>query len=179
MFPDRVGRVVVDGVVDADFYVAPVWAESLVDADAITDSFFTYCHAAGSNCNLYREGDKATDIKDRFEAVLAQIRKDPLSFVDKWSSFPGVIYESDLRMLLFGSLYSPALTFPTIAVIFDQMYRGDFTWVKQIFSGAPRGGLATLCGPPVLPPEAFPDEAQGAIMCSDKRYPVSTNVSCK
>ena len=34
MFPDRVGRVVLDGVVDADLYVSPIWSDSLRDADA-------------------------------------------------------------------------------------------------------------------------------------------------
>lgn len=33
MFPDRVGRVVLDGVVDADLYVSPIWSDSLRDAD--------------------------------------------------------------------------------------------------------------------------------------------------
>jgi len=40
MFPDRVGRVVLDGVVDADLYVSPMWSDSIRDADASKSLLF-------------------------------------------------------------------------------------------------------------------------------------------
>lgn len=59
MFPDRVGRVVLDGVVDADQYVAPVWMDSIRDTDTIFNAFPRYCHEAKDLCALYRPGMKS------------------------------------------------------------------------------------------------------------------------
>ena len=54
MFPDKVGRVILDGVVDADHYVGPTWVDSLIDTDAIWDQFFVGCHEAGPSCKLFQ-----------------------------------------------------------------------------------------------------------------------------
>lgn len=178
MFPDRVGRVVLDGVVDADYYVSPVWAASLHNADAISESFYTYCHAAGKKCDLYRQNDTPADIKTRFVGTLARIRKDPIVLMNEWTKMPQIIYESDIRSILFSTLYSPTLVFPMIATIFDQLENGHDDILKQILAVIPPGAdLPFLCGPPA-PAENFPTEATFAIMCSDKRYPVSDLSSC-
>jgi len=42
MFPDRVGRVILDGVVDADLYVSPIWSDSVRDADASKSLLLKY-----------------------------------------------------------------------------------------------------------------------------------------
>ena len=178
MFPDRVGRVVLDGVVDADYYVSPVWADSIRDTDAIAKSFYTYCHEAGKKCDLYRKDDAPTDIKARFQGVLDSIRKNPIILVDELTKLPQVIYESDIRSILFGTLYSPTLVFPMIATIFDRLDSGDYEVLKHMLGVfIPGTDLPSLCGPPPSP-QYFPDEATFAIMCSDKRYPVSDTVPC-
>lgn len=49
MFPGRVGRMVLDGVFNAnDYATGPGWVASLVDADKIYHSFFEGCYNAGS-----------------------------------------------------------------------------------------------------------------------------------
>jgi len=74
MFPDKVGRVMLDGVVDADHYVEPAWMHSLRDTDEIYDSFFTYCLRAGVSCAVFRRGDTdASDIKRRVENLIAEL----------------------------------------------------------------------------------------------------------
>ena len=72
MFPDRVGRLILDGVgqyssysletftkfvllVDADGFVGPLWTESSWDTNKVFDSFATYCHKAGKRCHLYED----------------------------------------------------------------------------------------------------------------------------
>jgi hypothetical protein len=158
-----------DGVVDADKYVTPVWTESIQDADAVFDSFSKYCFEATQKCDLYRESDKsATDIADRFESVMMDVKSNPISLTNHGS--PLIITHSLLRRIVFAVMYAPNAGFPLIATIADWLYRGN---KKGLESPMPPR-LPPLCGPQPPPAYTFPNEAQVAIMCSDKRYPVST-----
>ena len=47
MYPDKVGRVIIDGVYDGANYRSALWNSNLVDIEAVMDSLFTYCHQAG------------------------------------------------------------------------------------------------------------------------------------
>ncbi|KAI6708490.1 hypothetical protein JHW43_008986 [Diplocarpon mali] len=184
MFPDRVGRVILgkflqpsfhkktadmyeDGVVDADHYVSPVWRGSIGDADKISNSFPYYCHKAKETCALYRAGDQVVDIENRFRDILTRIERTPVTTVHPVSKQPVIITLSQLRMILFGVLYSPNVGFMGVASIFDQLDRGNDDVLAQIF---PLPEPEPFCAANI-PAEVFPNEAQIAIMCSDKRYP--------
>lgn len=173
MFPDRVGRIVLDGVVDADLYVSPIWTESIQDADAIYDSFSTFCFQAGEECALYRASDKsAVDIADRFESIMADIKEHPLTLVSQWKKIPYVITHSVLRQIMFSIMYFPNIGFPVAALIANFLYYGH----GEVLGETPYlPELEALCGPQP-PAYAFPNEAQPAIMCSDKRYPLNETV---
>lgn len=75
---------------------------------------------------------------------------------------------SDLKMIFFGGLYFPILAFPAIAQILDMIHRGQgellLSMLDQPFEFKP------FCSAQYFPPGG---DAQIAIMCSDKRYPVS------
>ncbi len=156
------------GVVDADHYVSPLWAESIIDADADFNSFFTYCHQAGYLCQLYRDGDSTLDIEERFQTVMTAIQKQPLVVINQLSNVPVILSHSDIKSLLFAALYAPVQLFPVVAVIFDLLHQG-FNQIAAYLS--PQYDLQPLCGPPP-PASSFPGEAQNAIMCLDKRYAV-------
>ena len=47
MFPSRVGRVAIDGVMDAEDYTSGGYTSSIVDQDAVFATFFQYCNLAG------------------------------------------------------------------------------------------------------------------------------------
>ncbi|THU85107.1 alpha/beta-hydrolase [Dendrothele bispora CBS 962.96] len=54
IFPDKVERLVIDGVVDAVEYYGTKWDPSLRDTSATLQDFFNFCHAAGpSKCAFY------------------------------------------------------------------------------------------------------------------------------
>ncbi|KAL2075426.1 hypothetical protein VTL71DRAFT_369 [Oculimacula yallundae] len=172
MFPDRVGRVIVDGVVDADHYVSPVWRGSIQDADTISSSFSYYCHKAQSNCELYRSGDTVSSIEDRFQAVIERIKDHPVTMIHPQSQQPLVISLSQIRMILFSTLYAPNSGFTLVAWIFDRLSRGDDEVLAQIFRLQEPEQFCTAD----LPAEMFLNEAQIAIMCSDKRYPFNDSL---
>lgn len=160
-----------DGVVDADLYVSPIWTESIQDADAIYDSFSTYCFQAGEECALYRTSDKsAVDVADRFEGIMTEIKEHPLTLISPWKKIPYVITHSMLRQIMFSIMYFPNTGFPLAALIANFLYYGHGEILGEIYY-LPE--LGALCGPQP-PAYAFLNEAQPAIMCSDKRYPVSS-----
>jgi hypothetical protein len=172
MFPDRVGRVVLDGVVDADHYVSPVWKGSLRDTDDVYNSFSKYCHQAEGKCALWRLNDTISNIEDRLESVFTNLKENPLSIIDPKSKIPVIVGHTEMRALTFLTLYAPTQAFIAIAMIVDQLYRGLDTVLSQIFIWPPAYELPSFCGPPPSP-QYYNNEAQRAIMCSDKRYTVS------
>jgi hypothetical protein len=84
---------------------------------------------------------------------------------------PVSISYSDLRMITFSILYAPTLTFPLLALIINILYEGHDEIFKEWFGYAGNFDAQPFCGKP-LPRFNYPDEAQIAIMCSDKRYKV-------
>ena len=176
MFPDRVGRVVLDGVVDADHYVGPVWKGSLRDTDDVYHSFSKYCHQAESKCALWRFNDTISNIEERLESVFTSLKENPLSIIDTQSRLPMIVNYSDLRLLLFVTLYSPTQSFNGIAMVVDLLYRGIDSILSQIFAWPSALELPAYCGPPISS-QYYANEAQPAIMCSDKRYVVSLPIS--
>jgi hypothetical protein len=177
MFPDRVGRVILDGVVDADAYVAPIWADSIEETDTIWNSFFSYCHEAGNDCELYREGDSVDDIKTRVEDMIADLEANPLIGVSRLFDTPSVITYNTIKPIIFGGLYSPLHAFPLFARIFNMVYEGEANQLHDIIL-QPHSIMdyEPFCSPQML--TTFnPGDAQYAIMCSDKRYKVNQH-SC-
>jgi len=175
MFPDRVGRVILDGVVDADVYVSPIWSESLVDADAGYNSFSKYCQQAKEECALYRDGDQVEDIRARFDAVLDNLKDNPITSINTITKAPTVVNLSDIRFLLFSTLYSPTAMYGIVALLVDMLHRGLRDEVAQLLGVPPAYHREPFCVAS-LPSWTYPTESQPAIMCSDKRYPFNEDL---
>ncbi|KAL2265012.1 hypothetical protein VTJ83DRAFT_7522 [Remersonia thermophila] len=164
MFPDRVGRVMLDGVVDAAGYESPVWPESLVDTDNVLGTFFKYCVEAGPKCDLYRAGDSAQDVQQRYEAVMDRLLKDPITFTHPDHYYPVVLSYRLVKVLVFGVLYAPIQSFPVLATLLDYISSGKYEMLASLFQGGEL--LCTLAANPLLS-ETMSD-SQRAIMCGDK-----------
>ncbi|KAL2178394.1 TAP-like protein-domain-containing protein [Thermothelomyces heterothallicus CBS 202.75] len=172
MFPHRVGRLLLDGVVDAELYEEPVWEESLVDADKVLDEFFRYCAAAGRDCALYRDGDQADDVRRKYEAVMERLRTSPVTFIHPDYFYPVILRESLVKQLAFAVLYSPIQGFPGLAWILDCIYEGRYKQLSAMFQDAEL--MCSVPGNNLL--MGLKTDAQRAIMCSDKRQPVNMTV---
>jgi hypothetical protein len=158
-------------VVDADHYVTPMWANSIQDTQGVFDTFSKFCFEAASKCALYRPSDtSAKDIADRYQLIMENLKTNPPSLVNQRTKMPVVITHSTVKMVTFLMLYLPNLTFPLLALMADLLDRGQAALLAELFQ-IPEP--SDLCGPKA-PPYTFPNEAQSAIMCSDKRYPVSS-----
>ena len=74
MYPDKVGRMIFDGVYNGNNYRAALWNSNVIGSEAVINSIFTFCHQAGPDgCALYESTPAA--IRERFFDVLDSVRQ--------------------------------------------------------------------------------------------------------
>lgn len=115
MFPDRVKRLVVDGVVEYSNFLSANWSSNLLDTEKTMDSFYFHCARAGyPNCVLANEtgGSTPSDIKQRAANILQSLHHNPLPV------YTDVLSYSDVKLFVATALYRPILVFPLLAMIF-------------------------------------------------------------
>ncbi|KAJ3029252.1 UNVERIFIED_CONTAM: hypothetical protein HDU68_012663 [Siphonaria sp. JEL0065] len=135
MFPDRVGRLIVDGVMDATTYItsfAEFTLNNLVDTNSIFDGFTKECEAAGpSRCALASTQNK-TSVEKVVKKLIKDLQKDPVLVVEDFS-FPIVISADVVLGLLFGGYYGPSF-WPTLAEALAGLVEGDPSLVAGLIS---------------------------------------------
>jgi pimeloyl-ACP methyl ester carboxylesterase len=163
MFPDRVERLVLDGVVDAIDNLQIAWFTDLSDTEKTMSSFYRYCTDAGYPACLLASPDSKTDsvhVKQRTLAIIENIRDDPVTVI---GLHPEVITVHDLRMLIFLSLYKPVQMFPILARTLAELEKGDGSNSARMLR--PYHDLRCRAAPYVN--HMFDNDAQLAITCSD------------
>ncbi|KHN99715.1 Peptidase S33 tripeptidyl aminopeptidase-lik [Metarhizium album ARSEF 1941] len=147
LFPGRIGRLVLDGVCNADDYangavslphpdsfltllsIEPTstnelwvqgWLTNTVDSDTIIDKFFEGCfHAGPKVCALARPKDiSATDVSGRFWPWLKQLDEAPVAGVGP-SGGSIILTGGDIRRLLALAAYVPITSFVQAAQLLD------------------------------------------------------------
>ncbi|PVH75712.1 alpha/beta-hydrolase [Cadophora sp. DSE1049] len=115
MFPKRVGRVVVDGVLDPDAWVAGTLdAISTIDQDKIFATFFFYCHSAGPTLCPFSANATALDIFNRFEIMISHLNSTHAT-QQNWENATAL--DTAILMIQTGlrqAMYDPIGLFPTI-----------------------------------------------------------------
>ncbi|XDG01779.1 hypothetical protein ABKA04_001394 [Annulohypoxylon sp. FPYF3050] len=168
MFPDKVGRVILDGVVDFDHYVSPMLDNAIFDTDAIWNKFFDYCAEARNRCPFYQLGDTPEDIKIRVDNLMNWLEKEPAIALPYRINVPVLVTASDIKMLIFSGLYSPIASFPAIAIYLKAILDDNLSLM------IPNPVPTILCHNLTLP--QWPDDAQKVIGCSDKRYKLNEDL---
>ncbi|CAD0085682.1 unnamed protein product [Aureobasidium vineae] len=163
MYPDRVGRLVLDGVVDVIDNLQITWYTDLVDTEKTMDSFYHYCAEAGyPTCALTNpDGNtNATHVKQRTLAVIEKLRYDPVAVI---GPNPEVITSNDLRMLIFSSLYKPVKMFPVLANTLADLEKGNGSSAAQML----RPYHSMECRAASSVERVFDLDAQTVITCTD------------
>ncbi|KAI0331373.1 alpha/beta-hydrolase [Cubamyces sp. BRFM 1775] len=106
MFPERVGRVALDGVINPTFLAkeetTTIWPKLLADADKVYDAFVTGCALSGPDgCAIATEGQTPTDV----DADIQELIQRAHDAARKNSSIP--VTSTDIRLELFGAMYFP------------------------------------------------------------------------
>ncbi|KAK0429846.1 TAP-like protein-domain-containing protein, partial [Armillaria borealis] len=112
MFPDKIERMVLDGVLDMDRYYHNDWRDNSVDADKDMQSFFDGCVAAGPDrCAFY--ASTAAEISNKLDSLYEAVLAQPVPFVTP-SSY-GVVDYTVLRTAVKNALYQPYQYFSVLA----------------------------------------------------------------
>lgn len=169
MFPNRLGRVVLDGVVNDWDYKHSLGVGSLMDNERAMEAFYSYCLLSGPQvCPLTRNDATSTiQIKERVQKIVRSLYHSPLSLTS--AEGPGIITYSDVKSIIFSVLYQPLLGFELLGRILQQIEIGHGEYIDWL-SEATRQGHTLSCGinGTVSPGIQAVDETPTyAILCSD------------
>ncbi|CCL98563.1 uncharacterized protein FIBRA_00563 [Fibroporia radiculosa] len=162
MYPDKVGRLIIDGVYDGYNYRNTSWNSNLADADAVWESFFTFCNRAGpEKCSLYMPS--VAEVKDRVLAIMDHVGEEPFP-VPFAGSGPLIVTRKALHNFAFQALYRPIRQFSSFADALLAVERSNQTILAEL-SKELGGGYECNCEREL--PWLVKTEATSAIMCGD------------
>ncbi|KAI5779057.1 TAP-like protein-domain-containing protein [Geopyxis carbonaria] len=157
LFPDRVDRIVLDGVVDIEDWYTNARMHFMVDADKVIDRFFYYCSKAGKACAF--TAPTPDGVKTRLRNLKKKLEASPMPVYNQTE--PDWISLSDVFLTLFNNLLIPLVQWPSLAVDLAALEAGNSSTIRPASVGA-SSGISTDTGP-IVPGE----DATAAIFCSD------------
>lgn len=124
LYPDRVGRLVLDGVVDGEDYTSGAGVTNVLGADEALSTFFLYCHLAGPAQCPYYTGSTARDIFLRFEETLLRLDTNA-AYENNWANATEISLGLEaIKVISRIHTYFPIDSFPQfaeLAVAFEAM----------------------------------------------------------
>ncbi|KAK2765070.1 hypothetical protein FQN54_008769 [Arachnomyces sp. PD_36] len=119
MFPERVGRVLLDSVVNPHEYVDGTWMSCLEDVDKGFFALLSECVDSPDRCPLGRYFGPTTTAHDLLEAIDAELKS--------LNSSPGgdIVYTS-IKLAIHSALYAPR-RWPSIADTLQALLNGTAT----------------------------------------------------
>ncbi|TFK97548.1 Alpha/Beta hydrolase protein [Pterulicium gracile] len=105
MFPDKVERLVIDGVMNAHAYYNSDWAENIASGDAALESFFRHCAAAGPELCAFHH-TTAEAIHERYDALYEPVKARQVMLSDGKPLIPLVFEATIHNMLYWPHLFS-------------------------------------------------------------------------
>ena len=148
LFPDRMDKVVLDGVLNPhDYYVGHV-AEQVADSDASYDGFFTGCIANPDRCALAQNGTTAQELKEKIYDLLTTLKYNPIAAGSNAGT--DIIDYSAVKGVITTSMYSPEL-WPLLARSLNGILTGNYTAFLEV--------VALL-----TPPHIFPNNGPEAVL---------------
>jgi len=135
MFPGRVGRMILDGVVNAEQYYNNDWRDNVDQMDEAMESFSSFCHSAGpEKCSFW--GPTPAHITTRMDGIIHHLQNHPVPVSGVQSrDLPTLVTYSDLKALFLSSIYTPLAKFPLMADILHQLERGNVSALVGMFDG--------------------------------------------
>ena len=139
LYPERIGRMIIDGVVDLEDHFNGGWETAITDNDAVVRQFFKACFAAGPTlCTFHRNASSWTDLETRFQALVDNLKTHPIPLGTLPETIAGVEQNllltpalftwRDLLDTMFGTLYAitPA-PYVQLDAILTGLLTGDYT----------------------------------------------------
>ena len=150
LFPDRMDKLVLDGVLNPRDYYAGRVAEQVTDSDASYDGFFTGCVAKPDRCVLAQNGTTAQELKAKIYELLATLKYQPIAAGS--SATTDIIDYNAVKGLITASMYTPEL-WPLLARGLNGILTSNYTAFFEVValqtsSSAvyPNGGFESTLG---------------------------------
>lgn len=132
-FPDRVGRMILGGVLNAEQYYNNYWTDNVEQMDEAIETFSIFCHSAGpQKCSFW--GPTPANITARMDGIIRQLLNHPvpLSGVED-QDLPTMVTYSDLKTLFLNTVYTPLAGFPAMANILHQVECGNVSALAGMY----------------------------------------------
>lgn len=129
LYPNRIGRMILDSVLDTEDYLLNGWRTATTDADAVVRSFFQSCLDVGpAKCAFHKNATSVAELEDRYLAIYNRFKKVPIEyFREPFAKYPITLTWQDLSTLVFASSYNVYSTAPEIALALTALEGGDYT----------------------------------------------------
>ncbi len=176
LFPDRVGRVVVDGVLDPIAWTTGRGDEAATQpfstrlrsdagAQATLDEFFRLCDEAGPDGCAFA-GDSAA----RFAALADLLKQGPIEIIDPFTGEPTLFRYSDLIGFTLGPLYD-SFSWPELAMVLALIEQQASPEEIGEAMAAVEAKVGLAAGS--LPEPRYPNFVEGfpSVSCSDSVNP--------
>lgn len=119
MYPNRVGRLVLDGVVDSRLHYNGHWSEASSQITEIIDDFPVHCWRVGPDrCRFY--SNTTSDIRGRIKHVYKMLTK-PICTEPNRQGKSYLVSAGTLNRFLLRTTYTPAIGFPEAARVFSEL----------------------------------------------------------
>lgn len=163
LYPDKIGRFVLDGVHDALAYREGGWESGLDDTDKIAAAFYEFCAQAGpEKCAVAEATTPETYL--RVKAIWNTLIDDPIA-VPFGSNGPTVLTADMLHRFMFRGCYQPVAFFPILAEKLAAVERRDVGALQNITSDFMAPAYECSCS--VERPWNSRTEADLAVACTD------------
>ncbi|KAF7305884.1 hypothetical protein HMN09_00742600 [Mycena chlorophos] len=166
LFPDKLERVVIDGVLPINEWYSSNISNTMLDTDKVLNAFFTSCFEAGPTiCAFHNNANasSASDIAGAFQTLLSSIQQTPvpaIASLTQGNAGYGIIDYTLLKNTIFHALYAPYDLFPALAQALADLAAGNGTTLY-----ATSGVEEFTCGGASALDRSF--EAAVSIICSD------------
>lgn len=107
MYPDRVERLLIDGVMDVVDHYAGGWATNLVDSDMIITKYCEYCYQAGPEKCSFFTGTSGRDVEARLDRVMQDLKVNPIAVPASGSRGPEIVTFGDVYLRMLSAMYFP------------------------------------------------------------------------
>jgi len=122
LFPENVGNMVLDGVVDVDAWFAGNASTSIVATDAAVEAFYQTCFEAGpGSCAFYDSSPEK--ISANLDALYERVATEPVPAFSA-AGF-GLVDYNILRQAVFNAITMPVQLLPTLALGLAQLSAGN------------------------------------------------------
>ncbi|KAH6640234.1 TAP-like protein-domain-containing protein [Chaetomium tenue] len=172
MFPDRVGRMVVDGIADAEDFNLGQRAKNINDAEDAVDALYRTCFDAGELCPLYQTTDtSAASIRARVDALIQDLEENPVPAIHNGRVY--LVTSLFIREEIRQSLYTPIPKFDPLSRSLAGALAGNFSLILSNPAVLGTDTRPAVCTEPpsTSPSDAFTNsfEANLGIACGDSQ----------